>query len=249
MTQGRRHELRLQVRVDELRGIPTPQLIPWVDGSVLFLDLQTRAASEASGLGMDPAGLLGRDSPLLPFDPGDVRELADQPPLAVVWRCSCGIPGDASIGLRVRRELDPVSGHPMVVWDDWRIQFGTPEDLASPGPLRFDAAAYYGEFIRLQADPWWDNVPRRVGHELAACLDAHPELLAWWGTALLFARGYLRCGQGVLEIWLRHTAGRCALELPCPIDVDPASEAQRIAERLADTDPASWDECRALRGL
>lgn len=37
-----------------------PQLVPWVDGSVLGLGLDTREDSVSSGLGMDPDTLLGR---------------------------------------------------------------------------------------------------------------------------------------------------------------------------------------------
>lgn len=104
MTEGRWRELRLEVRVDELKGIETPQLVPWVDGSVLGLALDTREDSEHSGLGMDPDKLLGRHSPLLPRELGDVLgDVGEAPARAIVWRCSCGEPGCASIGLRVHR--------------------------------------------------------------------------------------------------------------------------------------------------
>lgn len=72
------------MRVD---GVEEPQLIPRVDGSVLFLDLGTRAESPESGLGMDPDDLLGRHSPLLPPEESlQVAEVGDKPPLATVWR-------------------------------------------------------------------------------------------------------------------------------------------------------------------
>lgn len=247
MSEGTWHTLRLQVRVDELNGIETPQLVPWVDGSVLGLGLATREESESSGLGMDPDVLLGRHSSLLPRQPGDVLDQAGEAPTrAIVWRCSCGEPGCASIGLRVHREKDSITGDDAIVWDDWRIRFGRHRGLQAPAALRFEPRAYYSEFLRTEADRSWENGPHRTGRELAATLDARPELLAQWGAALILARGYLRYGNGVVEMWLRHTAGRYTLRLPCDANVEPAAQAQRITERLATTDPATWPECRPI---
>jgi hypothetical protein len=245
-----RHTLHLEVRVDELRGIPTPQLIPWVDGSVLFCGLDTRADRDGSGLGMDPDELLGRDSPLLPREPVQVLEdLDEKPPLAVVWRCSCGEPGDASIRLRVSRVQDSFTGYDAVVWDDWRLSYGFARHVAAPPELRFDTRAYYEEFIRLATDRWWDTTPRQVARELVAILDARPELLARWGSALLFADGYVQEGHGAIRLWLRHRAGRYELTLACPLDADAITQASGIAEQLGRVDPAHWNECRHVRGL
>ncbi len=250
MADGTWRQLRLQVRVDELRGVELPQLVPWVDGSVLGLGLDTKQDSEGSGLGMDPDTLLGRRSLLLPRELGDVRgDEGEVPPRAIVWRCSCGEPGCASIGLRVRREKDSVTGDEAVVWDDWRIRFGYRRGLQAPGTLRFEPYAYYSEFIRAQADRSWESGPHRTGRELEAILDARPELLARWGAALILARGYLRDGHGFLTMWLRHTAGRYTLRLPCDATADPVAEADRITERLTTTDPATWPECRPIEGI
>lgn len=146
-------------------------------------------------------------------------------------------------------EKDSFTGYDAVVWDEWRIRFGGQRRLEAPGSLRFEPRAYYGEFIRAGADRWWENVPHRTGCELTATLDARPELLARWGAALIFARGYLHYGHGVLEMWLRHTSGRYKLRLPCAATADPVVEAHRITERLATADPATWHECRPVEGL
>lgn len=239
MTHGPWHELRLEVRIDEEDGAETPQLIPRVDGSVLFLDLDTRANRDTSGLGMDPDHLLGRHSPLLPLGLGSGPD--DEQPRATVWRCSCGEPGCSSIGVRVRRELDSRTGYDAVVWEGWRIQYGFARRLGfvTLPPLRFDTPAYYAELIRADTDRWWESTPRRAARELASLLDARPELLGRRGLALISTAGYLHQGQGHIHVWLRDHQGRHCLTLPCEPTADPEAEAQRWAERLASADPAT----------
>lgn len=236
---GRWHRLRLQVRVDEQDGAEIPQLIPLVDDSVLFLDLDTRADSEASGLGMDPDELLGRDSPLLP--PELTTHPEKEPREATVWRCSCGEPGDASIGVHVYREGIGREDD-TIVWDHWQMRFHRRfgRDLQAPPPLRFDTRAYYAEFIRAHTDRWWESTPRRAARELAGLLNARPEILGAWGCVLIFTRGnLLRGGHGQVQVLLRSATIRHALDLPCDPAADPAAEARRLANQLAHTDPAT----------
>jgi hypothetical protein len=127
--------LHLQVRLEEIDSDEEPQLIPWVDGSVLALGLPTRAEAPESGLGMDPEDLLGRGSPLLP-SPGGLpyTDIGEPIPRAIVWRCSCGEPGCSSIRVRVSRERDAVSGFDAVIWNDWYLQYGFARDLEFPTP-------------------------------------------------------------------------------------------------------------------
>lgn len=228
-----RQGLQLEVRVDELRGIATPQVVPRVDGSVLALGLGTRADSDTSGLGLAPDVLLGRHSPLLPPPVGD-EPIGESPRLATVWRCSCGDTGCASIRLRVYRENAGHGEHDAVVWDDWYMGFG---DYAAPGPVRFDTRQYYAELIRAYTDRWWEDTPHCVARELAGTLDAHPEILGRWGCALVFTRGFLRNGAGHVEVELRSATTRHFLDLPCPPHADPSAEAHRLIEELTETDP------------
>lgn len=245
-TEGPWRELRLDVRVDVIDGVETPQLVPRVDGSVLLLELDTRDESPDSGLGMDPDELLGRHGPLLP--PEDPIDVTEKPPRATVWRCSCGEPGDASIGVRVDR-AQHTGSYDAVVWDDWYMAWGGHDDVAAPPALRFDSGAYYAELIRATADRWWENVPHAVARRLSGILDARPELLARWGTALLFARGSVTEGAGEIVMWLRHATGRYELTLSCPVTAEPDEQTRRIVERLDGADPASWPECTPLWGL
>ena len=228
-----RQRLQLQARVDELRGIATPQVVPRVDGSVLALGLDTREDSNASGLGMDPDALLGRHSPLLPPPVGD-NPPNEPPRLATVWRCSCGEASCASIRLRVYRENAGHGEHDAVVWDDWHMDFG---DHVAPGPVRFDTRQYYAELIRADTDRWWEDTPHRVARELAGALDAHPEILGRWGCALIFTRGFLRDGAGHVEVELRSATTRHFLDLPCAPEADPNTESHRLIEQLTETDP------------
>lgn len=233
MASRQRHELRLQVRVDEIRSITTPQVVPWVDGSVLALDLDTRGDSADSGLGMDPDRLLGRHSPLLPPAVGD-EPIGEPPRLATVWRCSCGDTGCGSIRLRVYRENTGHGEHDTVVWDDWHMRFGS---QPAPGPLRFDTREYYSELIRAYTDRWWEDAPHRVARELAGTLEAHPGILGRWGCALVFTRGFLRDGRGHVDVELRSATTRHFLDLACDPDADTSEEAQRLTALLTHTDP------------
>lgn len=247
--EGTWHELRLQVRVDQVDLYPEPQLIPWVDGSVLALGLATRADDPESGLGMDPEDVLGRHSPLMPTLGGlPYTDIGEPIPRAIVWRCSCGDDGDASIRVRVSRERDAVSGYDAVIWDDWWSHWPELGDRALPGRLRFDARAYEAEFLRLEADRWWETAPQLAARELAAVLDTRPEIIAQWRLGLVAVNGLLPAGQheGTIGMQLRHAAGFYDVGLTCPADVDPMDAAQRIVERFRHSDPAGWDECRLL---
>jgi hypothetical protein len=243
-------ELHLDVRVDYIRGYETPQLIPHVDGSVLGLGLDTRADSPESGLGMDPDDLLGRHGALLPPEPGGmILDVDETPARATVWRCGCGEVWDASIGVRVYRVIDPVAENDAVVWDDWRLSSWEKDRLATPGRLEFHTQAYYAECIRAQADRWWESVPHRTARELAAVLDARPEILGQWGAALFCTETTLRSEQhqGTIAIRLRDSLGAYELGVPCRTTADPVAEANRIAERLRKTDPTRWTETSTLR--
>jgi len=116
MTDGV-NELSLLVRVSEEPATKGwSELVLIVDGAELFT-----AADE--GIGGDPRGLTGNDSPLLTTEPRQV----------IVRVCACGERGCGSTAVRVHREGD------RYVWDDWSSSL----ELSDRKPtLSFDAATY-----------------------------------------------------------------------------------------------------------
>lgn len=224
MAKGGRRHLELEVDVGEVDGLRTVQLIPRVDGTILGLDLESHPVLSSFGRGRDPDLLLTRPSALLPIDialletrsPGRTSVWQTTDPVARSW-----------ISLVVRREnAGWGSAHDCVLWTDWEIR--STEAIGAPGVFRFSTEQYYGEVIRVGADRWWADVPRRTSRYVACALDARPEILGRWGAALLQARGYVRHGAGKVELEVIGARSRSLLQFSC----DPAGDADLQAARI-----------------
>lgn len=233
MTDTGYARLRLEVRVDEVDGVRTPQVVPLVDGRILGLGVEAHAVRGDYGRGTDPDVLLGRRSPLRPPDVG--LELFDERPRAPLWRGSRA-EDPVAISVRVERENAGWGApHDAVVWADWQVQRW--EGLTPPEAARFDPGQCFEELIRADVDRWWEDVPRRVARRVVSVLDDRPGVLGQWGFGLLGGRGWMIGDDGEVEISVVGPGGRHYLRFGRDPLGDPDAEAGRILDRLGDTHP------------
>lgn len=194
--------------------------LPEINGFevIIYVNEEDFIESNWKGMiGIDPDEILIPETPLAP---------TEEPHLAVIARCGCGIVECDSMSVRISRVEQAV------FWD-FRSK---KRKESSPGVLRFDLDQYMNELDRAITDKSWESPDRTAARLLRKLVDE--DLLSRYRLSWQWASGRSRKDMFTVSLGLAPEPFQVLLHTTWR-DESPDEIAQKIADILK-RQPSTW---------
>src|SRR5918911_2502055 len=168
---------------------------------------------------------------MMGMDPGDVLSFdvlapRDEPHIAMIVRCGCGVAGCGNATVRVSSDGD------RVIWDSWN---GDGEDLPS-GKLVFRREQYLQALGQAISDTSWETPDRTAARLLFSMVDH--EALAANGLSYQWASG--RISNDAFTVSLGGPPGYHQILVNTPWNGEPPEQIAHKAAAILKEHPSRW---------